>query len=668
MLLNEREIKILEKFYNQKKLSISELSEQFNISERMIRYNIDKINIFLKFMNISSIKKDGKGIFHLKTNSSKLLEFIKELEPIDKSKRIKMIEFFLSFYEKINISFLAKYFQITRITINSDLKEIEKKLKKYSISLENKNGLILKSSKENIFKYKIELLMKNIEDIISKEKGDYILKLKNILFHNIEIEIEIIDKFIQHIINKYNLKLDDLSYKLFYSKMIYILVEKEVVNNSIEYFKNYTNDEIVLILSEYFKNLNLSENKILEIIGIVNWIKLYENHEISQGKWFNMEIIARDIIKNVEKEISLNISEDKLLLEFLIQHLKTLIHRIKNGYKIDKIDLEEKIEDKLYFTIKNSLKIINNIVGASVDEDEIHLLKIHFLASIERMSKLRIRPVEIAIITSFGSASNKILIDNIRSKFLVKVVYIGAIYKLNEILEKYPEIKYILTTIDLEKFNFVDKEVIKINPILTIEDKLRLEKLGFRTNNNKINLSELIELIKENSKNIDEKRLIDSLLNNFPDKLVNDILINKKDEDILLEKNILFDYEAINIEEAIIKACSLLENEYIKSSYTEEVLKIFNENNKHIIRYNGIILPHTKNNNNVFKDGISILNLKNSVYIENEKINTVVVFVIKDEKNISNYISNVINKVFKNKFLELLKNKDKKEIIKFLEE
>ena len=43
MILNEREIKILEKFYNKSELSIYELAKEFNVSERMIRYNIDRI-------------------------------------------------------------------------------------------------------------------------------------------------------------------------------------------------------------------------------------------------------------------------------------------------------------------------------------------------------------------------------------------------------------------------------------------------------------------------------------------------------------------------------------------------------------------------------------------------------------------------------------------------
>ena len=81
-----------------------------------------------------------------------------------------------------------------------------------------------------------------------------------------------------------------------------------------------------------------------------------------------------------------------------------------------------------------------------------------------------------------------------------------------------------------------------------------------------------------------------------------------------------------------------------------------------------MILPHTRNKGNVYKNGVSILKLKNPVIINDtkEKIDTVVSFVIKDEKNISNKISNVINKVFRVQFKKMMKEKNKISIINYL--
>ncbi len=61
MILNEREVKILEKFYKNKTVLLSELSKEFSVSERMIRYNINEINTLLEFIKIAPIKKIGKS-------------------------------------------------------------------------------------------------------------------------------------------------------------------------------------------------------------------------------------------------------------------------------------------------------------------------------------------------------------------------------------------------------------------------------------------------------------------------------------------------------------------------------------------------------------------------------------------------------------------------------
>ena len=117
MILNEREIKILEKFYNKSELSIYELAKEFNVSERMIRYNIDRINDVLSFIRISPIKKSSKGtiILNIEGKENKILEIIKKLEPLDKNKKITIIQWLILFSkEKITITYLTKYFDLSR--------------------------------------------------------------------------------------------------------------------------------------------------------------------------------------------------------------------------------------------------------------------------------------------------------------------------------------------------------------------------------------------------------------------------------------------------------------------------------------------------------------------------------------------------------------------------
>ena len=668
MILNEREVKILEKFYNNEIISLTELAKEFYVSERMIRYNINEINTLLEFIKINPIKKIGKSKYLLESNSEKLLDIIKELEPIGKSKRQILIQMYILYSKnKLKIKDFIEKFQLTRVSINSDIKEINKILIIRGFRIVNKNGLSFCGNTENIKKYKIFLLSEQLESLLSEETSGYLNILKEIIFSMINEKTFIrIKKFVNDVLNENKIKVDDLNYKYFYSEVVNTFI------NDIEYdikLENLVDKEYVIKKFKELKLLKDLENKkIEEISNLVTWMKSYERYEDFFQDLLNIEMLVKNIIKTVESKILIPITKDKLLEEFLIQHLKELIYRTRKGYKLKDYIVEEKEEDKLYLIIKKSLELITQQLGSEIEKDEIHLLKIHFLASMERINKLKIIPLEIIIITSLGSGSKKILIDNIKSQFLVNVVYVGPLYRLSLVLKEYKNVNYILTTIDIEESKYKNKEIVKINTILSADDKQKLTSLGFRSNNNKINLSNLIDIISKNCGIENKNNLIENLMNNFNDRIVNDISEFSGNEDTLLLKNIIFDYEAIDINDAIKKCCEKLEEDYTDSTYTKDVLDIYKHNQMQIIRFNGVLLPHAVNKNNVYKNGVSILKLKTPVTIEKtkDKIDTIVCFAIRDKNNIGNDISNIINKVLRPKFKKIIKDKDKIGIINYL--
>ena len=672
MILNEREIKILEQFYYNNEMKISELSKLFGISERMIRYNIDRLNTVLKFLKVSTIKKISKGTMALNVekNSDKILEIIKKLEPLDKNKKIVLILFLIIFSNKdINISELTNYFNVSRTTIINYLKEIQTNLNKFNLKIENDKKLFLKGNLEDIVKYKQVLLFENMKYIEKDDSTEISLKIKEIIFELVDRKLlKKIKALINEIMNDLNFSISDNNFRNFFSKIIYILLDDNIEKKEVIHLKEY---EYIKDKCDKLKILKLlSNDKVIEISNLIFLLKTYDKY-IDENDWLNVEILAKNIISNVEANINVNISKDKLLFEFLTQHLQALIHRVKLGYKFEKSILEksDKLEDEMYFYVKEAIKIINKVLGKDLSEDEVHLIRMHFLASIERIKKIELKPIDIIIVSSLGDGSNRILVDNIQNKFYVKIKAIIPKFKLKNYLKKYNDIKYILTTIDIEDKDYKDKNIVKISPIISEEDKRKLEELGFRNNTKKVMLSNVISVIKKNTSKLNEENLIEDLMLNFGDKFINDINIAYNNE-VLVNENIVFDYNAKNIEDAITKSCKILENKYIDESYTNEVLSIFKENNFNIIRYNGIILPHTKNKNNVYMSGVSIITLKNPVIIQetNEYIDTVVTFVIENEKKSLDTISRIINLIFKEKFKDILKLKDKEKIIKYLEE
>lgn len=670
MILNEREIKILEKFYNKSELSIYELAKEFNVSERMIRYNIDRINDVLSFIRISPIKKSSKGtiILNIEGKENKILEIIKKLEPLDKNKKITIIQWLILFSkEKITITYLTKYFDLSRGTIINYLNELKKRLKVKGIKIENDNGLYLKGDRENLENYRFNILFDDIKYIYKEDDNEISVKLNEIIFQNIDKNtFKSIKQFIDEIISDFKLSVNDINYRILFTRFLIIFIEKS--KSTKEYVIKESDKKYVL---NKLRLLNLTskvtEQMLEQIIDLVAWIKQSDNY---QEKDVNIGVVVKNIISQVEAKINKNITKDKLLFEFLLQHVNALINRIDNGYMLDVQTLDEsyKKKDAFFYIIKDSMGLLNNVLNKKIDDDEIHLLKIHFLASIERINRLELKPVEVAVITSFGSGSNKILVDNIQNRFYIKVSYVGSIYNFNKALKNNLNIKYILTTVKLDEKEYEDKIIVNISPVITEKEKQTLLKLGFKSNINKILLSNIVDIVRRSSEKLDYEKFISELLNNFGDKIVNDIEILDEYENILKEENIIFNYDAKDIYDALEKGCSLLEGEFTDKSYTKDILSIYEKNNSHIIRYNGLILPHTKNNNNVHKTGVSIISLKEPVNIKEtgEMIDTVVSFSIKDEKKSLDIISNLINMVFKSEFKEILNEKNKYKIVEYL--
>lgn len=670
MILNEREIKILEKFYNKSELSIYELAKEFNVSERMIRYNIDRINDVLSFIRISPIKKSSKGtiILNIEGKENKILEIIKKLEPLDKNKKITIIQWLILFSkEKITITYLTKYFDLSRGTIINYLNELKKRLEVKGIKIENDNGLYLKGDRENLENYRFNILFDDIKYIYKEDDNEISVKLNEIIFQNIDKNtFKSIKQFIDEIISDFKLNVNDINYRILFTRFLIIFIEKS--KNTKEYVIKESDKKYVL---NKLRLLNLTskvtEQMIEQIIDLVAWIKQSDNY---QEKDINIGVVVKSIISQVEAKINKNITKDKLLFEFLLQHVNALISRIDNGYMLDAQTLDEsyKKKDAFFYIIKDSMGLLNNVLNKKIDDDEIHLLKIHFLASIERINRLELKPVEVAVITSFGSGSNKILVDNIQNRFYIKVSYVGSIYNFNKALKNNLNIKYILTTVKLDEKEYEDKIIVNISPVITEKERQTLLKLGFKSNINKILLSNIVDIVRRSSEKLDYEKFISELLNNFGDKIVNDIEILDEYENILKEENIIFNYYAKDIYDALEKGCSLLEGEFTDKSYTKDILSIYEKNNSHIIRYNGLILPHTKNNNNVHKTGVSIISLKEPVNIKEtgEMIDTVVSFSIKDEKKSLDIISNLINMVFKSEFKEILNEKNKYKIVEYL--
>ena len=664
-MLNNREIKMLDIFSSGEEVSIKKLKEKFDISERMVRYDIDKINFVLSIFNIKPIYRNKSGTFKLDSNNkiNKIKIMVKEAEPIDIEKRKKLIKLLLiTSAKKTNISNLMNKFDTSRITINNDLNIIKKEFKEKDILLSTKKGIILEGKISNLIKYRVETISECLKELKKENKTNYRLKIEEIFEENLNIrKVDFLSNLLEKILTDLKFSATDENYKTLISYIILLQSKTfhDEINNFICVDGTIIKDwDEYRIIKEEIKNQKLdeifNEQDIFIITDLIVGITSYNKVSQFYENWIDIDILAKNLIENINSKLNVNISKDELLFEYLRQHLKPLFYRVKNGYA-----LNEKF-------IKESLDILINILKKDIPDEEIFLLMLHFQASMERVISNDIKVKRVIVVSTLGYGISQMLVDNISSMFNVEIVSVTPYFKIKDTLQKNKNINYIITTVDIEDKISDNIPVLKVNPIFTMDDKKKMLDVGFTPNNKKVLMTELIQIIEEETVIKNKKKLIEKLENKMKERIINDTVEDNEDKNIITTQNIIFDYEAKSIEDAIKYTCNILEKKkYIASSYTKSILDILKNHTSYMIIHNGIILPHARNDANVFKTSGILIELKNILELNGNKIKYIFTFAIKDKEKELNKVSKIINKIFKDKMTKIMKTRDKHKIVEY---
>ena len=307
-LLDENFIGINKSFY----INTAKENIYFVKNDRLVicsKNLLDLINVYEKLENLE-----------INTTTSYILSSLEVVEVLDRSLFVNKSKYNMIKYLFIIIILVLIYFFVINLYISMQYKEIDKLDNKFKIAIEGKNLL---KSKEYLNEEII--LLKNLDKkYIFISKKDALNKL------NKKIQKE-------SILEKLN------------------LIEVNLRNIEIEK-ENIKNRKFENVLKEYIKLEN-----ILDIFPEY-FVKFKEEVEV------NIEEITR-LINNQKKEKESIFSEDRLFMS--IKDLKEIIEVYKNSkFKINVIDLENKLNEYVEIAEKYKLKVDEDIVNVKILQNE----------------------------------------------------------------------------------------------------------------------------------------------------------------------------------------------------------------------------------------------------------------------------------------------------------
>ncbi len=664
-------------------ITVKDISNLYNITERSIRYDIDELNVFFQ-------EKNNKDIIEINNNRLKILYSENEIEDIVEN--IKEKEYFLSENERVNIlsyeiflsknEFILQYFtekyNLSKTTVRYSLKELNKIISEYGlvIDMNNNRGYKIIGSEINIRKYMINILREYIKN--TKEKKIEYDPLKKIIqkFYK-KSRIEESKSTINKILDYTGKTISDEAFETL-QLFLFISVIRNKNGHEIE---EDVENEIFLSKTKEFSKIreilekieNIKEKDIHYFVDFFLGSYSYNLEYSYFLNWILIESLIDQFIKLLSDKLKVNLTEDKILRKELLNHIKPAIYRMKNKFKLTESILSEvkKQYMELFIKTKSSLKIISDFIDLSFDEDEAAFITVMIQRAIMRNnpSTLLKKDPNILIVCGLGYSSSRFLYENINNRFQVNII---DIIPFNQ-LENYNYLKkadIIISTLD---FKLDGMDVITVNAVMNEKDILKLKNYGLPEKKSKIKLSELLSIIRKVS---DETELKKQLIRNFGENIYDDM--GEKSEtgksfvELLSEKSIKLNVAANNLDEVIeITGQTMIDSGLVKEEYTDELKNQIIQYGKYILVGDKTILPHGQLLKNVRETGFSLITLKKGIDFFGSEIKIVICLASRNKDEHLRAILE-LNRYLKNPDFEteLLNKENSEELtdyLKFLE-
>lgn len=633
-MLSGRMLKIIEYLNYVHNTTYKEIAKELNINDRYIRYDIDKINVFLTKNQHPLIEKRAKGVIVLSHNIdvsllSKNTNFVYSAE-----ERMALILLMLLFdCKSMKKQTLCQDFNVSRTTIKNDLIYLKQKLSEYNIHIEYQNHFYLKISNRiiiNIMNHELSKYIYILEDNY-KSLSTY----ESYAFHIIKrafigVDIKAIMEWINDIIDKSKIELNDVSYNWFVSS-VFILVWHIIHNVQLPQSIGFDATDVIDKYQDYILSLEKLINNEIKNYYRGTLIRLIEYLDVNAGVYLELDsiyiqTIVSQLIELMSRQLNVDFSEDPILIRGLTNHVIPLIKRIFTHHYIDYniVSVIPKDDYVVYQTLEHVLKEID-ILNTLDNKNEITYLSIHFIASFHKLNKLLYK--SILIVCNHGYGSSTILKESLINEFQVKVIDIIPSYKLST----YPhleEVDCIISTLPLK--DTYHKKTVIINPILNEYDYIKLKNIGIERKEMKLNyysLNRRLDFLNEK----DRKKVLHILESELGYQETRTFKNKFKISDLLQEECIKIIDKKLDSQDAILQSTLLLENNYnVVSGYGHKII----EKNKQIgfccvkDKYFALLSGES---DDVYHSAISLIVNKQEMIFNDKKVNIVFCMAIKDK-------------------------------------
>lgn len=402
-MLSSRSLSILNKIVEEEgSIDIKSLASTIDISERSIRYDLEKIGDYLKENSLGPLKREFGGRILLEGWEG-VEAYLKEIyinRFLGPQERVDYLLIRALFERVISLKKISEEVDVSRTTIKGDLKVVKELLKEEKVGLRTlpKVGLELTGSEEGIRRLQLRILIKHFKELTNymemggPVKENFLLDVLKGYFS--EIEVVHIKTFINYTQKLMGKIISDEAYTIITAYVMVILfgVKKgrsisQVKNEN--FLRNTSEYQSLLkgigILEANF-DLDIQEVEILKITDYFLGSHTYNFDHSYYKNWVEVEVMVKNLIERFNSRVDVDISMDETLLDGLINHIKPTIYRIKNNIQLQNSICDEVTESYpiLFDITREVIEELEGFIDCKFTDDEVAFLTIHFKAAMDR--------------------------------------------------------------------------------------------------------------------------------------------------------------------------------------------------------------------------------------------------------------------------------------------
>ena len=645
--MDKRSNQILNQLLAGGRLQLAEISEKYQISERIVRKKIRELNDELNESGLPSVSINGEGILRFEVREEGLLEQIQKFimnndfytYHLSKNERKTILAMLLLNQEKyVTAAWISEYISTSRNTVISDLNDLKDWFLKHNMKLVSQvqKGYIVEASEGDIRSGMLKLLELNLDEEKYGAMGAFHvfghLLLKEIQYQG---RYETIQKVLREEELRHDCFLSDFSFSVAVYELL-ILAERVKKGTTLEQ-ERQPDWENASLSSKYPLSRavldRLAEEFSLDIPAAEaeNFVfclrrKSYLKSGTNNVDQLVIPVLIGEVIYRIISRFRINFYLDFALYDLLVDHMKSSVYRMSSGEVLEN-PFRGEIEKgypEVFCTVEECLKPLEDYLGVKVPRDEVSFLVMYFASMLERdkLERMRERKVPAVLVCAMGRGTVQLMLAKLKQ--LEDVLEITDVRSSHEL----KDMGNINDQLVISTVAFPDGEIqniLMVSPLLEQEDiyRIRRKATKLRENWSGGQTAETGKFLKKQKKA--ERNSLGAMLS---------------------ADRIALKQEAQSWEEGVRAAGRLLyESGAVTYEYIEAMVENIKVNGSYVVIYSGIAAPHAEQEKGAVREAASLVSLKKPVVFgnsENDPVSYIIGLSILNANSINCAIYNLV--------------------------